>query len=52
MCFVLCTKLTIQTLDQYIRKQDGIHLSVIQMIQLSSIQMALKYLTIWHLTSF
>ena len=43
---------TIQILDQYIRKQDGVHLSFIQMVGLSSTQMAFKNQTIWHLTSF
>ena len=51
-CYVLCTRLTIQILDQYIRKQDGIHLSGIQMVGLSGIQMLLEYGTIWHLTLF
>ena len=33
---------TIQILDQYIIKQDGVHLCVIQMIRLSSIQMVFQ----------
>ena len=37
MGFVLCTSLTIIIPDQYIRKQDGTHLSGIQMVGLSSI---------------
>ena len=44
MCYVLCTWVTIQTPDQYIRKQDGTHLS--------GIQMTFKYQTIWHPASF
>ena len=50
--FALCSRLTIQILDQNIRKQDGVHMSGIQMVLLSSIQMAFKYWTIWHPTSF
>ena len=44
----------IQILDQYIRKQDGVHLSGIQMVELSSIQMALKNRTfgIQHLFDY
>ena len=43
-----CTRPTIQILDQYIRKQDGIHLSGIQMPRLSSklalsARMSLRY---------
>ena len=40
--------------DQYIRKQNGVHLSCIQMVGLSGIQMVFKNQTIWHLdlTSF
>ena len=45
---VPCTRLTIEIPDQYIRKQDGIHLSVIEMVGLSGIQMAFKNLTILH----
>ena len=41
---LLFTRPNIQIPDQYIRKQDGIHLS--------SIQMVFKYWTIWHPTSF
>ena len=37
---------------QYIRKQDGFHLSSIQMVGLFSIQIAFKYQTIQHPTSF
>ena len=33
-------------------KQDGAHLSGIQMVGLSGIQMAYKYLTTWHPTCF
>ena len=36
----------------YIRKQDGIYLSGIEMVGLSSIQMAFKNQIIWHPTSF
>ena len=46
----LCT--TSYVLDWYIRKQDDAHLSAIQMVWLISIQMAFKYRTIWHPTSF
>ena len=46
MCYVLCIRLTIQVPDQYMIKQDGIHLSSIQMAGLSGIQMAFKYQTI------
>ena len=38
--------------DQYIRKQDDVHLSGIKMVGLSGIQMAIKNRTIWHPTSF
>ena len=38
--------------NQYERKKDGACLSGIQMVGLSGIQMAFKYQTIWHLTSF
>ena len=39
--YVLCrTRPTIQTPDQYIRKQDGIHLSGIEMVGRSGIQIA------------
>ena len=41
---LLFTRPNIQIPDQYIRKQDGVHLS--------SIQMVFKYWTIWHPTSF
>ena len=45
----LCTMsnvqdMTIQKLDQYIGKQDAVHWSSIQMVGLSSIQMAFEYL--------
>ena len=50
--YALCLRPTIQIPDQYIRKQDGIHLSSIQIVGLSGIQMAFKNQTIWHLTSF
>ena len=43
---------TLQILEQYIRKQDCVHLFGIQMVGLSGIQMAFKYRTIWHPTSF
>ena len=49
---VICTKSTIWIPDQYIRKQDGLNLSVIQMVWLSSNKMAFEYRTIWHPTSF
>ena len=39
MCYVLCTKLTIQILDKYIRKQDCIHLSNIPMVRLSGVML-------------
>ena len=45
MGYVLFTRLTIQL-------PDGVHLSGIQMVGLSGIQMALKNQTIWHPTSF
>ena len=48
----LCTSPTIWIPNQYIRKEYGIHLSGIQMIALSSIQMAFQNQTIWHSTSF
>ena len=38
-------------MDQYIRKQDGIHLSGIHMVGLSGIQMAFKNQIILHSTS-
>ena len=44
MCSVLCTRLTIWKPNQCIRKQDGVHLS--------GIQVALECRTIWHPTSF
>ena len=47
-----CIRLTIQILDQYIRKQNGIHLSGTQWLVCPVIQLAFKYQTIWHLTSF
>ena len=50
--YVLCTRPTIQIPKQYIRKQDGIYLSDIQIVGLSGIQMAFKNRTIWHPTSF
>ena len=37
--------------NQHVRKQNGIHLSGIQMVGLSDIQMVFKYQTIWHPTS-
>ena len=43
MCYVLRTKLNIQILDQYIRKQDVVHLFGIPMVGLSGIQMAFEY---------
>ena len=43
---------TIQIPDQYIQKHDGVHLSIIQMVRLSSIQRAFYYRTVWHPTSF
>ena len=52
MGYVLCTTPTIQIFDLYIRKQDGIHLSIIQMVGLSSIQMTFQNQTFWHPTSF
>ena len=50
MCYVLCTRLTIWKLDQYIRKQNGIHLSGIQIVRLPDIQMAFEsnlFANIW-----
>ena len=44
IAYILCTRLTIQILDQYIWNQDGIHLS--------GIQMAFQNQTIWHQNSF
>ena len=44
MGYILCTIPTIWIPDQYIREQDGIHLS--------GIQMAFKHQTIWHSTTF
>ena len=41
--YVICAILTIWTPDQYIRKQDGVHLSGIQMFGLFGIQMAFKW---------
>ena len=41
----LSARPTIHKMDQYIRKQDGVHLSGIQMVGLSGIQMAFKYWT-------
>ena len=52
MDYVLCTRPTIQIPDQYISKQDGLHLSIIQMVGLSGIKMACENQTIWHPTSF
>ena len=40
MCYVLYTRPTIQILDQFIRKQGGVHFYGIQMVELSGIQMA------------
>ena len=40
MGYVLCTRPTIWIPDQYVRKQDGVHLSGIQMDGLSGIQTA------------
>ena len=48
----LCTIPTIWIPDQYIRNKDVIPLSDIQMVGLSSIQIAFKNRTIWDLTSF
>ena len=52
--YVICTRPTAQIPNQYIRKQDGVHLSGIQMVELSSIQMALKNRTfgIQHLFDY
>ena len=52
MCYVLYTRPTIQILDQCIGKQNGVHLSSIQMVWLSGFQMAFEYWTIWHPTAF
>ena len=43
MCYILYTRLNIQIPEQFIRKQDGIHFSGIQMVRLSSFQMAFKW---------
>ena len=43
---VLCSRRTIQIPDQCIRKQDGVHLSSIQMVALSCNQMAFENQTI------
>ena len=51
MCDVPCTRPTIWILDQYLRKQDGVHLLGIQMVGLAGIHMAFKNQTIWHLAS-
>ena len=48
MYYVQCTRLTIQIPNQYIRKQDGVHLSDFQMVWLSGIQMGFEYQAIWH----
>ena len=40
----------ITSLDRYKWKQDGIYLSGMQMVGLSSIQIAFEYWTIWRLT--
>ena len=42
----LCTRPTIRIPDQYIRKQDGVHLPGIQIVGLSGIQMAFENWTI------
>ena len=52
MFYVKCTRPTIRILDQNIRKQDGVHVSGIQIVGLSGIQMAFEYQTIWHPTSY
>ena len=52
MGYVLYTRLIILIPNQYIRKQNGNHLSDIQVVRLSCIQMTFKYQTIWHPTSF
>ena len=49
---ILCTTPTIKMTDQYLRKQDGICLSSIQMVGVSGIQMKFENQTIWHPTSF
>ena len=46
-CLVIFTRIS----GQYIRKQEGVHLLGIQMVRLSSIQVAFEYLTIYHLLS-
>ena len=52
MGYVLCNRPTIQIPDMCKRKQDGVHLSCIQMVGLSSIQIAFENQTIWHPNSF
>ena len=52
MCYILYTRPTIWMPDQHILKQDGVHLSGIQMVGLSGIQMAFENQTIWHPASF
>ena len=51
MSYVLdrpCSRPSIQIPEQYIRKQDGVHLSGIQMVGLPGIQMAFENQNIWH----
>ena len=50
--YFLCTRPAVQIPDQYLRKQDRVHLSSIQMAGLSGLQMAFKNQTILHPTSF
>ena len=47
--YVLCP---MYLTNQYLKKQDGVHLSGFQMVGLAAIQMASKYWTIWHPISF
>ena len=45
-CFVLFTNSTIEIPDQYIRKLDGVHLSGIQVVRLSSISPCFRFVVL------
>ena len=47
-----CTRPTIQIAHQYIKNQDGVYLSCIQIVGAVRIQMAFEYQNIWHPTLF
>ena len=49
---VLCSMYQTDHLNQYIIKQDGVHLSGFQIVGMSGIQMALKNQNNWHPISF